>query len=331
MNWIKKLGADNSILKTFHRVILHSTKGHEAVIELEEPYCTIDYRKFCQSISSRLKDTEIRTGERIVGVKNRDNMLTATTQNETYTGRAAVDCTGWRAVLANSIRRGFSKIMLRIAGIESEVPYNDTNAIHMYFGSRFIPGGYAWIFPTSRDTARIGLGSMRPLNLLRFHKEFLNHLGIEEMDNDSHGGLIPCAGLREPVVGRLFLVGDAAGQVLPLSAEGIRKTFEYAEICGELITDVLENRLELNQALKRYKQAVYKDEKFYDNMFFIQKLVYKAPDWAFDNAIKKLANDKKLTQRLLRLYMSDGLTHSKAALIAGLIRLSLGLRKDGLD
>jgi digeranylgeranylglycerophospholipid reductase len=323
VHWIKKLGANKSILKTFDKIILHSTKDR-VVVELEKPYCTIDYKKFCQSVSSRLKNTEIKTGEKVIGVKN-NKLVAISTKKGLSTGKIAVDCTGWRAILASTMEKGFSEMSARIAGIETEVNYEDTNSIHMYFGSRYIPGGYAWIFPISEDTARIGLGSMRPLNLLRFHRRFLNHLGIEAGNYDFHGGIIPCAGLRRPVVGGVFVVGDAAGQVLPLSAEGIRKTFDYARICGELITKVLKNELRLSQALERYEQAVYKDKKFYDNMLFIQRLVYRAPDWVFDNAIKRLGKNRELTHKLLRLYMNSSLTHPKTVLVAGLIRLSLGL------
>lgn len=323
VHWIKKLGADKSILKIFDKIILHSTKDNKVVVELEEPYCTIDYKKFCQSVSSRLKDTKIKTGEKVIGVKN-NKLVAIFTKKGLHTGKIAVDCTGWRAILASIMQRGFSKISARIAGIETEIDYDDTDSIHMYFGSKYIPGGYAWIFPTSEDKARIGLGSMQPLNLIKYHRRFLNHLGIEAGNYEFHGGIIPCSGLRRPVVENVFVVGDAAGQVLPLSAEGIRKTFDYARICGELITKVVENELRLSQALARYEQAVHKDKKFYDNMHFIQKLVYRAPDWAFDNAIKKLGKNRELTQRLLRIYLGNSLTHSKTILMAGLLRLSLG-------
>ncbi len=324
VHWIKELGAEKSILKTFDTAVLHSGKGSTAVVELEKPYCTIDYRVFCQSLAAKLRNTEIMTGTRVTGVEG-NGAVKVLTEGDAYTGRVAVDCTGWRAVLASTMRPGFSKLRWRIAGIETEARYDDTDSIHMYFGSGFIPGGYAWVFPTSKDTARVGLGSMRPLNLLRFHKEFLKYLGIGAGDRDIHGGLIPCSGLRNPVVGEVFIVGDAAGQVLPISAEGIRKAFDYAKICGELVNRVLNHELELQQALALYEGAVNRERRFYDNMYFIQRLVYRAPDWVLDNAIKKLSKDKKLTQELLKVYMSNGLTYSRAIILAGLLRLSLGI------
>jgi flavin-dependent dehydrogenase len=324
VHWIKELEAGKSILKTFDIVTLHSGKGHEAVVELEKPYCTIDYGVFCQSLASKLENTEILTGARVIDVKNR-GPITVSTDESLYTGRVVVDCTGWRAVLARALRPGFSKNQGRIAGIETEAPYDDTGSIHLYFGSRFIPGGYAWVFPTSRSTARVGLGSMRPRHLIRFHKEFLKYLGIDAGGHDFHGGLIPCSGLRSPVVEEVFLVGDAAGQVLPVSAEGIRKTFDYAKICGGLINRVLNQELELHQALASYEEAANRERRFYDTMHFIQGLVYRAPDWVFDNAIKKLGRDRELTQKLLDLYMSNGLAHPRAVILAGLLRLSLGL------
>ncbi|WP_068140823.1 NAD(P)/FAD-dependent oxidoreductase [Limnochorda pilosa] len=65
---------------------------------------------------------------------------------------------------------------------------------------------------------------------------FVGRIGLP-MPDRFHGGVL-AYGLRDPVVGNLFVVGDAAGQCLPASGEGIRPSVEAAQICGYILAKV---------------------------------------------------------------------------------------------
>ena len=58
-----------------------------------------------------------------------------------------------------------------------------------------------------------------------------------------HGTYFPNRLLR-PTVGRLFAVGDAAGQCMPFTAEGIRPALYFGGECGKLVQQVIDGRLE---------------------------------------------------------------------------------------
>src|SRR5260370_8950632 len=59
-----------------------------------------------------------------------------------------------------------------------------------------------------------------------------------------------------PTVGGLFAVGDAAGQCLPLTAEGIRPALYFGVQCGRIVQQILDGRLGLQEGLDRYRAIV---------------------------------------------------------------------------
>ena len=67
-----------------------------------------------------------------------------------------------------------------------------------------------------------------------------------------HGGWFP-ARTDKPVVGRAFVVGDAAGQCLPFTGEGIRPALVFGQAAGREARAVLEGRQSLGAALARYR------------------------------------------------------------------------------
>jgi hypothetical protein len=70
-----------------------------------------------------------------------------------------------------------------------------------------------------------------------------------------HGTYFPNR-LFRPTVGRLFAVGDAAGQCLPLTAEGIRPALYFGVQCGRIVQQILDGRLGLQEGLERYRAIV---------------------------------------------------------------------------
>jgi digeranylgeranylglycerophospholipid reductase len=111
-------------------------------------------------------------------------------------------------------------------------------------GKDYSDAGYAWIFPVSKNKARIGVGVGRPESYSDPLKK-LNHImdkklrPLNEIGKiqpiELHYGFIPNEGPRTPMVyDRLLLVGDSAGQSNPLVLEGIRYAIEYGRLAGNI-------------------------------------------------------------------------------------------------
>jgi digeranylgeranylglycerophospholipid reductase len=320
---LKQVGAQESILKTFDSLTFHSPSGLLAKAELPTPFCTFDYRRFCQSLEKRLNGVEVLTGvevERVVG----DRQKRVFCDEESYSGEIVVDCSGWRAVTIPPTHR--PSVRKLPFGIEVEREYNgNTDSIHFFFGNRFVEGGYGWVFPVGENRARIGVGSFKHFSAYPALKRFLRALGVEGEEGEVHCGLIPCIGLREPIVNGIFHVGDSGGEVLPVSAEGIRTAIDHGSLCGGLISNVFEGKLSLAEAQRTYRDHIERSRKFYENLAFIQNIAYRAPDRAWDFAIQKLSvADKSVPDHLLQLYLEERLTFSRFRLLRDLFKLVAG-------
>lgn len=130
----------------------------------------------------------------------------------------------------------------------------DSDSLEFYFGSKYAPGGYAWIFPKNEHEANVGVGILRPgkpsaLGILE------NFIKIKFHDSHSIRFVSGCVPSTLPpnrsVHENVLLVGDAARQVNPFTGAGIANAFVAGKIAGELCGDVASKDLPID-TLKNY-------------------------------------------------------------------------------
>jgi flavin-dependent dehydrogenase len=132
------------------------------------------------------------------------------------------------------------------------VPAEFEPGLHFYFLPE-VRDGYAWAFPAA-GAVRFGvlsyLGRTKLRSgLLRFMARFDRRPGA------IHGGFL-ASGFRDPVDRGVFVAGDAAGQCLPLTGEGIRTAIMAGYRAGELVQEVLDDRCSADEAAARYRRFV---------------------------------------------------------------------------
>ncbi len=101
-----------------------------------------------------------------------------------------------------------------------------------------IPHGYAWVFPKESHLSAGVLSTRRgPVQLQSHLDQYLRRLGITPVgDPERHGYVIPTHPLAGDFVrNRTLLVGDAAGFVDPVTAEGI----SFAALSGRLAAEAI--------------------------------------------------------------------------------------------
>lgn len=275
-------------MQTFNKAVFHLPEEYE--VRIVEPLCTIDYRRFCESLAEDIH-ADVLTAK----VKGIRNGAVVTDAGEFRAG-CVVDCTGWRAVLASSLRKNYVGRGRMGAWIETEAAYMD-EAMHFYAVPSILPGGVAWIFPVGRGS-RAGIGSYTGSGrLLDALNAFLRGLGLAP--GKVHGNFIP-AGLREPTVGGVFVVGDAAGQALPVTAEGIRKSLEYGRTCGRIVQRVIEEEISLEQGLEEYRAVVERSRRGYEALEAVQRILAenKVPD-----ILMSAFMDRAVSEGLQRAYL----------------------------
>jgi len=153
--------------------------------------------------------------------------------------RAAVIANGFGSKLAEKL--GLGRVGDFVVGVQAEVETKGMEEAEAYFGQKIAPGFFAWLVPTSSQRARLGLLSRRRPE---FYLERLMS-SLEAQGKIAGDKVKPCQGgiplkpLARTYGQRLLVVGDAAGQVKPISGGGIY----YGLLCADIAADTLHQAL----------------------------------------------------------------------------------------
>jgi digeranylgeranylglycerophospholipid reductase len=123
-----------------------------------------------------------------------------------------------------------------LSGVRLEKP----EYCHFYFGRDIAPGGYAWAFPKSGNTANVGLG-IRPepkqvekQTAKYFLDRFVNKVFPGVVPVSLIMGAVPLDGKRMKLSGAgIMVVGDAAHQTDPLTGGGITNAMTAGKLAAE--------------------------------------------------------------------------------------------------
>ncbi|MDR7522343.1 MAG: hypothetical protein QN168_07765, partial [Armatimonadota bacterium] len=251
---LEQAGAGGAVQQVHEALVIHTPDGR-VTWPLPEPFCTFDYRRYCQDAAAaagiHAPSTSGGSGGpgavggiefRLASVLCRDGQWVVTSAGA-FEGRILVDATGPRAALA-----GPSRPRHVAFGLESEVGHRVEPGLHFFFVPE-VRDGYAWAFPCGEGT-RFGVLSYRGRTTLREALErFMARFGARP--DRLHGGYL-ATGWARGAEGPVFVIGDAAGQCLPLSGEGIRTAVLAGARCGALLQRVLDGTMTLDGARAAY-------------------------------------------------------------------------------
>jgi len=184
--------------------------------------------------------------------------------------------------------------------------FGDT--LELYYGDSVAPGGYGWIFPKSRGVT-VGVGFPVPKRKGRIsdYLDFFvkNHpIAHHKLQNAriyrKTGGIVPMKGVvSETFSDNLIIVGDAAGHVSPISAEGIY----YSMICAMnaanvTIEAVSENDFSKNK-LKKYEKEWKKEIGMDLKRGLLLYNLFLSEDKRIEFLLNEAKFDKKLTVMII--------------------------------
>lgn len=154
-----------------------------------------------------------------------------------------------------------SGFQYEMVGIELEDPHK----IILYFGNKFSPRGYRWLFPKGEDKANVGIG-IGGIGYGKTAKQYLDEWIAKMPDlkkgsvTDVNAGGIPVGGFLENMVGNgLVVVGDAAHQVNPIHGGGMEEAAIAGKIAGEVIADCIKKGDVSQKALSKYNDIWWKE------------------------------------------------------------------------
>lgn len=291
----RALGLEESVLQVQDRALFH-LGSHAFELPGTEPFCTFDYEAFCQGFYSRTGADFLRASVRAVRVEGSERLTVSSSAGE-FSARYVVDASGWPAVAASSFDSRFQPGKGLGFGLETTVSHRD-EGLHIWLDRGLHPGRLGWLFPCG-EHSRVGLASYTG-NGVKGKQVTDFALKYGPGARSLHGGNFPLK-LRSPVVGPLFLVGDAAGQCLPLTAEGIRPAIYFGQQCGALLQLVLDERLTLAQAQSTYRRLQHSYRPNYRWLLWHQRWTTRLPA-ALLAWVMKLAKVTGRSERILRRY-----------------------------
>ncbi len=284
--WVPEtLGVSASVLQVHDRLVIRTPTRTVRYDLSTVPFCTFDYRAFCEGLLAQCRVRFLRTS--VSGIQDG----AVVTGEGRFTAPMIVDCSGWRRALtggaAAELRRRHHSF-----GLETHTALQD-EGLTFLLDRRLIPQGLGWIFPVGTGSL-IGLGSYAGRSKLKPALErLLRDYGISA--GAYHGTYFPNR-LRRPTVGRVFVVGDAAGQCLPLTAEGIRPALYFGGECGRIVQRVLDGTLSLEAGLETYRRLVARYRRPYRVLQFAQWMAAHTPTRWF-GAVTQLAATRPFLPR----------------------------------
>ncbi|NIM04889.1 MAG: hypothetical protein GTO55_02950 [Armatimonadetes bacterium] len=289
----EELELQDAVLQIHHNFWLH-TANDDIRLPLERAFCTFDYARLSMRLLERSEAAFLRC--RALGIAQDGLVMTSVGPIK---ARAVIDATGWHATLASSIRSGFGQSQHLSFGLESEVDCRGED-MHFYFDPDILPHGVAWIFPAG-EICRLGVGSYRGQTRAMGNAlhNFVSRHGQEL--GSRHGGFLPYQ-LRASTVGPIFVCGDAAGQCLPLTGEGIRTSIYFGVICARHIQQFIDGRCTLSEAQRAYRAAVRRHRNTYHSLSRLQWLINRLPNRLTSRLVRGAVERGKF-QRMMNLYL----------------------------
>ncbi len=263
-----------------------------------------------------------------------------TRTNGAVTG-VSVQYHGERLTLRSKVVIGADGVESRVgrwAGIDTTVSMHDMESAaqvtaanvnveedtcYFYFGEKYAPGGYLWVFPKGNKTANIGLGvaadQSRQKHALKFLDEFMqeNFPGASILTKLAGG--VPCAEtLTKITMPGLMLVGDAAHQVNPVSGGGIISGMIAGQIAGEVAAEIVKrNDMSLTESYEKQWQDSLGTR--HHRYYRIKKVIYKFRDTDLNSIADEISKLPQNQQTLGNLFKQAVMKHP--TLILDVMRL----------
>jgi digeranylgeranylglycerophospholipid reductase len=287
------------VMNTVNKAVIFSPSGKK--LEIEIPYKRfflhiLDRAGFERALAARYKSQggELLLGTNVLDLVKKEGKIKGlkTTKGD-VSGKVIIGADGvesrvgrWCGLSTRlKLNQIFSTAQHMLVDHDCE-----GNGIEIYFGEKFAPGGYAWMFPKGKGEANFGLGVLashkkRPIELLTKFKE---EKAKQARSTRLVTGCIPSTKpLSKTVKDNVMLVGDAARQTNPVSGGGIANAMVAGKLAGDIAGKVvMENqpishleeyerawRKELEKTLlKKFKQRrILETDKGMERMFKLMK------------------------------------------------------------
>jgi len=257
--------------------------------------------------ASSYQGHETKDGSIHVSLKN-----AGTRTIEQFQTKILVDATGSeRKVLSGSASKHQKAIVGTgiefLVKVPEEVYRAHSGCLSFFIGQKWMPQGYAWIFPMGANRLKVGVGRNYPNEQVVPHQKsfrfYLDHLMSSCLKTkdiailDQHGKTLSYTSHQRDRYfdENVIAIGDAVSTVNPLTFEGIRHAMMSGRIAALYVNNLLDNKI---VSFRGYKVAMRRMSGF--KWIVSEQLTQK---------IYREASDQKVTLMLaaLKFFTMEGL------------------------
>ncbi len=220
--------------------IVRGPTGEEFKIEYPNVGWILNRKIFDKELASLAvnKGAVLKTNAKVIKIENNVVEVNENGKTKKYRSRFIIGADGissnvglWLGI---DTRLGLNEIEVCAEYYIKNIKI-DPNYTYLIFDNNIAPGGYAWIFPKSEDSANVGLG-ISPLMTRIKAKQFLDVWIKKDFPDciikEKIFGGVPAKILKKFSGKNFFLVGDAARFTDPLSGAGIANAIKSGMIAG---------------------------------------------------------------------------------------------------
>ena len=207
------------------------------------------------------KGAEIRYGVRYSGSRISEEGVSISTDRGEIESELIIGADGQGSKVAASLGNNLPREY--IYGIEADAKHRSEHddMMTLRIGSEFAPGFFSWEIPFG-DMVRIGLciSGGNGCSPNEYLKKLLKVSGIDGEDIISkYAGKIPLGGRPRSYGDRTLLIGDAAGQVKPVSGGGLYPICKAAPVLEKTVREGLLRNRTASKDLSEYEKGWKKE------------------------------------------------------------------------
>jgi len=177
------------------------------------------------------------------------------------------------------------------------------NALYLYIGTCYAPGGYAWVFPKANNCANIGLGingkyADHEKHSKDYLDEFIDNFFPQASVQKYISGGVPVTTNLSPLAKKnMLIVGDAGRMVNPLNGGGITHAMDSGIRAGKAAVEACDKPEKMEKIFSKYERDIQKAfGKVHESQYRIKDVVYKLSDEEYNHIgedILKLPVEKR--------------------------------------
>ncbi|MBR6203498.1 MAG: NAD(P)/FAD-dependent oxidoreductase [Candidatus Methanomethylophilaceae archaeon] len=241
---IRMSGVSPDVLSTLYGAEVVFPDGETLSVRSSTPKIrAVDRAQLDQLMADAASDAgaEFSCSDKMLSYSLGDGFVEASSRTGSVRCRALIGADGHSSAVASSFGDNGPREYVRGVQADVKAPSDLDGMFRARLGSRYAPGFFTWEFPCG-DFVRVGLcASWSAGPPYQYLKRMLDDLypGCRVLSKSC--GKIPLGGRRTVCSDRRMLIGDAAGQVKPISGGGIYPSLMAAPILADVLSSALES------------------------------------------------------------------------------------------